>query len=744
MRGESGEAPGDATPARTGARRVRPAATPLGDAAAQSRRLLTLASALSEAVGSEAIADTIFRETLGAVGADAGSLALLDRGGAPGSAAHAGMMLDVVRTHGYTPAAEAAFRRFPVHPDRPASDAALSREPVLLRDRAEWAARLGEGALLAATTGFEAYAGVPIISGDRVLGVLSFSFRQPRTFDAATRTFLVTLGHLCGQALERARAFDAERRARDRTETILRAIGDGFIAVDRELRYTYVNDRVAELLGRPASELLGRSWAELFPEGRRSPLGATLRARMAAGETGSIEEYSRMLQRWLDVRYYPAPDGYVLLVRDVTEQRRAQDAAAFLAEASRVLSSSMAYDETLRNIAAAAVPRLGDWCAVDLIADPTRAEWPPVLERVAIVHQDPEKVAFGRAFRDMYPEDWSSPSGLARVLRDGAPVYIPEVTEAMLAAGARDARHLEMLRTLRFSAIIIVPLAARGRTLGAITLAASESGRRYTPGDLGLAEELGRRAGVALDNARLLRDAEAGNAAKTEFLRTVSHELRQPLNGIGGFLELLEMGLRGPLTELQREDLARIRRNQQHLLTLINDLLSFARLEAGQLEIARSVVPVDALLRSVEAMVLPQMDARGVRYAYTGCDPHLAAYGDQDRVVQIVLNLLTNALKATGAGGTVTLGGESVGSHVVITVRDTGVGIPADKQEAIFSPFTQLGRALNSPQEGAGLGLSISRGLAEAMNGSLHVESTVGSGSTFTLRLPRAGDDMGA
>lgn len=295
-----------------------------------------------------------------------------------------------------------------------------------------------------------------------------------------------------------------------------------------------------------------------------------------------------------------------------------------------------------------------------------------------------------------------------------------------------------MIRQLDIGSIIIVPLLARDRVLGTITLVMAESGRRFTDADLALAVDLGQRAGVALDNARLLRDANAANVAKTEFLRTVSHELRQPLNAIQGYLSLWKLGLRGALPAALQEDMERLSRNQEHLTVLIEDLLSFTRLEAGQLSVERAPVSVADTMASLEAMMRPQMQAHRIEFVCEPCDSSLAALGDRHRILQICVNLLTNAMRATPPHGRVTLACVPEDCSLAITVADTGSGIPAEQLESIFSPFTQLGRALNAPREGAGLGLAISRGLAEAMGGTLEVTSALGEGSTFSLRLPRS------
>jgi signal transduction histidine kinase len=254
----------------------------------------------------------------------------------------------------------------------------------------------------------------------------------------------------------------------------------------------------------------------------------------------------------------------------------------------------------------------------------------------------------------------------------------------------------------------------------------------------------GRLAATA-EHARLRAEAEAArdaaeaaNRAKSDFLAAMSHELRTPLNAIAGYTELLQMGVHGPLNAKQQDDLVRIQRSQKHLLSLINDVLNFAKIEAGKVQFNRRPVPASTLIDAVETMLAPQIQGRGLHFAVDLDEPALEILCDPEKTEQILLNLLSNAAKFTPTGGSIRVTMQRSGGFARIIVSDTGVGIPAEKLEAVFEPFVQVERALTRTSEGAGLGLAISRDLARAMSGDLSVESTVGAGSSFTLTLPIA------
>ena len=245
-----------------------------------------------------------------------------------------------------------------------------------------------------------------------------------------------------------------------------------------------------------------------------------------------------------------------------------------------------------------------------------------------------------------------------------------------------------------------------------------------------------RELEVALEGEQAARkQAEAANRIKTELFARLSHEFRTPLHAVSGYLEILEQNIHGFLTADQRRDVARIHQAQEHLMTLVNMILDFAKLEGGPIELSMAEIPVEETLRGAEALLAPQFAKKAIVYTHHAGDPTVTVFADREKVQQIVLNLLANAMKFTPSGGAVDLDWRIENDALLVHVRDTGPGIPEEKAEQIFEPFVQLRAPGSVPSGGTGLGLAISRDLARAMGGDVRVTSAVGVGSVFTLML---------
>jgi signal transduction histidine kinase len=333
---------------------------------------------------------------------------------------------------------------------------------------------------------------------------------------------------------------------------------------------------------------------------------------------------------------------------------------------------------------------------------------------------------------------------LTRALRVAQPTVLTGDSGAALALAAHGEANLRILREIGFGSLLVVPLVVRARVQGAITFVSREGDPPFLPDEISLAVDIAARCAMALDNARLYREAdalrlaaEAANQSKSQFLGTMSHELRTPLNVIGGFTELLELGIEGPVTQKQRGALARIKASQQHLLMLITEILNFVRIESGRMEYQFGRASMAEALADVAGMLGGMAKEKSLTLTVPPGDAEVVAWADADRVRQILVNLIMNAVKYTPPGGTITLSCAAVGETVFARVADTGPGIPVGRLESIFEPFVQLTSGLTDRGGGVGLGLPISRDLARAMNGDVQVESTE-RGSCFSLVLPRA------
>jgi PAS domain S-box-containing protein len=532
------------------------------------------------------------------------------------------------------------------------------------------------------------------------------------------------------QTAEQSR--DSAESARLQLESVLENLPDAASVFDSQWRWIYVNPaarRVLAGLGIDAESVAGKVLWETVPQIKGTKFEAETRRAQREGVVVEYEEYLPGIDAWMESRIVPVSGSVMTFTRDITRRKREEQGAKLLSEASRVLASTLDYEKTLEAVARLAVGDLADWCAVDLV-DP---EGEAGIRQVVVAHIDEGRVRWAKELNQRYPPDYSGPTGVGHVIKTGRPEIYPEISDEMLVAGARDKDHLAIMRELEFKSALVVPMIARGRTLGALTLVSSEKGRRYEESDLALAMELATRAALAIDNAQLYRGALAASEAKSAFLATMSHELRTPLNAIIGYQSLLREGIDGPLNEAQLAHLTRIRASADHLLGLIDEVLTFSRVEAGKEVVRREEVALRSIIDEALTMMEPLAEVKGLTLRAEGDDAQL--FTDARKVRQILLNLLSNAVKFTDSGEIIVRSRASK-NKVAISIVDPGVGIAPENQEKIFDPFWQVEQRSTRKIGGTGLGLSVSRSLARLVGGEISVESEPAKGSTFTLTLP--------
>jgi signal transduction histidine kinase len=443
-----------------------------------------------------------------------------------------------------------------------------------------------------------------------------------------------------------------------------------------------------------------------------------------------------------DVR---APEGAALvehlvdrLARTERELRVARDEAAESEHARMLIRTATRLVATAERLDPAELvrpflPTLGSWCLLDQVANGRGAR--------RLVTADAALASAASAIEGELPLDGDASLGVVRALHRRRSERLEHVSPARPATFRDDdasGSAWSALERLVAGPVLVVPIIARGRIIGALSFGRLADHAPFSEREQRLAEELAQLAGVAIEHQRIAAAAEAAARTKSDFLAMMSHELRTPLNAIAGYAQLLDMGFRGALTDGQRDAVNRILRGQEHLLALVDAVLTFSRLTSGRLAIDSSELDAADLIDLASEPLVVEFAAREIDFRILPCPERARVCADRERVVEILRHLLSNALKFTPRGGAVTVGCEEAAGMIRFIVTDTGRGIPEAQRDAIFQPFVQAERGLTRSADGSGLGLAIGRELAERMGGSLTVSSEVGSGSRFILSLARA------
>lgn len=462
--------------------------------------------------------------------------------------------------------------------------------------------------------------------------------------------------------------------------------------------------------------------ADITPEAKRRALSGG--AKDFLSKPFDLGEVVQRIANLLETKH---------LHREEREARRTAEAAEgrarILAEAGRILATSFDYHTTLSSLARLAVPTVADYAVVDVLQEDGS------IDRVGVAHIDPAKEVLLRESSHLAAGRLPGTHPEMGALLEGRESVVTEITAEAIAAMAADEEHLRIISELSPSSLIAVPLQAPGRVIGSLVLVQAESGRRFEMADFRLAQELAGRAAMAVENARLYHAAERALHAREEMLSIVAHDLRNPLNaiilGVEGVLEELPQGQR----PVEYQTLQTVRVSARRMDRLIHDLLEVARIESGKLRIEPHPERISLIVDEAVAMMRPMAESQGLelRAEVDRTLPRVLA--DGSRILQVISNLVGNAIKFTPSGGRVTIGAVGAESEVLVSVVDTGAGIAPEQLPHLFARHWQ---GSDRDRRGIGLGLAIAKGIVESHGGRIWAESERGSGSRFMFTVPLA------
>ncbi|HEY6139567.1 MAG TPA: ATP-binding protein [Thermoanaerobaculia bacterium] len=614
-------------------------------------------------------------------------------------------------------------------------------EPICVADverDASWAAY----AHVFRAEGIRALGFFPLVYRDRVLGKFMTYNAAPHAFDPAEVELARTIAGQIAFGVARIRAEEALGHERERLAALIMSVPGvvwettGTPGVDQ--RVTFVSPSIEGLLGYPPQAWLEnpRFWDQVIVS---EDAGEVQRKSLDVVETGKPAVHTfRMRTRdgrliWTEVRVAAKKEGGKLVLRgvtlDITARKAAEARRAFLTKASGVLASSLDYETTLAQLAHLIVADLGDWCTIDVVEDDGE------LRRLHVEHRDASK----RRAAEMLSQRGIVNGAAARlrpVVERGDPIFVSAVppdhfTRFNVEPAARTA-----VEQLGLASYMVVPLSAGNHIVGALSIMSSDPARLYGDDDLALALELGQRAGYAIENARLYRQAQDANRAKDEFLATLSHELRTPMTATLGWATMLRMGEIAPQDfHLAVETIERSTRAQAKL---IDEILDVSRIVTGKLQLNIAPVNLQSVIEAAVDAVRPSIAAKGISLQLDFARIDGVPTGDAERLQQVIWNLLSNSVKFTPSGGAIAIRvDQQQRDSVRIAVADTGQGIQRRLLPVIFERFRQGDSSTTRTYGGLGLGLAIVKNIVELHGGSVSAASEgEGRGATFTISLP--------
>ena len=525
------------------------------------------------------------------------------------------------------------------------------------------------------------------------------------------------------------------------------------MTVDRDLRYTWIHNPQS---GFTVEEMLGKRDDEIFPPEISRPF-IEFKEEALTAERPIRREFELVwngIFARFDTSAEPLHDaegniiGATIITHNITDRVQSQDRADFLAEASRLLSASLDYETTLQQVARSMVPKLADWCSVDIVTDEGQ------IEQVAVAHVDPDKVEWAKHWRQHHPPALDDPSGLAHVIRTGQPEFYPEISQEMLEAAAQSEEQRQVLERVPLRSAIVVPLTTRKQIMGGITLVWSDSDRRYTEEDLEFAQELAQRAATAVDHARLYRESQIraeelrrlnetleqrvderttelqrSNQDLDQFAYVASHDLKAPLRAIDHLSTCIIEDAGHLLPVRSREHLNKMRGRLQRMEGLLDDLLTYSR--AGRSRGDATFVDTNELVARVIETVSP---SDNIKVSIVGELPKLYTYSAP--LETVLRNLVNNAIKHHDKpNGNVRISATDKGDMVEFAVADDGPGIDPIFHARIFEMFQTL--RPRDQVEGSGIGLSVVEKIVASVGGTITVSSAIGNGATFRFTWPR-------